>query len=69
MVRPKAAALIPAAGSGQRMGGPIPKPYQLLGGREILARTLDVFEACQAIDEVWLVVSADQTEYCREKIV
>ncbi len=66
---PRVAALIPAAGSGQRMGGPMPKPYRILGDREILARTLDVFETCDAIDEVWLVVSADQTDYCRRKIV
>ena len=65
----RVAALIPAAGSGQRMGGPVPKPYQLLGGREIVARTLDVFESCEAIDDVWLVVSADQADDCQRKIV
>jgi 2-C-methyl-D-erythritol 4-phosphate cytidylyltransferase len=65
----RVAALIPAAGSGQRMGGPVPKPYQLLGGREIVARTLDVFESCKAIDDIWLVVSADQVDYCQRQIV
>jgi 2-C-methyl-D-erythritol 4-phosphate cytidylyltransferase len=65
----RVAALIPAAGSGQRLGGTVPKPYQVLHGREILARTLDVFEACPAIDEVWLVVAADQRDYCRQRIV
>ncbi len=62
-------ALIPAAGSGQRMGGAIPKPYLALGGREILARTLDVFEACAAVDEVWVIVSADQQMHCQKQIV
>jgi 2-C-methyl-D-erythritol 4-phosphate cytidylyltransferase len=65
----RVAALIPAAGSGQRMGGTVPKPYQVLQGREILARTLDVFEACAAIDEVWLVVAADLHDFCRQRIV
>ena len=65
----RVAALIPAAGSGQRMGGGIPKPYQVLQGREILARTLDVFEACAIIHEVWLVVAADLHEFCRQRIV
>lgn len=65
----RVAALIPAAGSGQRMGSAVPKPYLALGGREILARTLDVFEACAAVDEVWVIVSADQQAHCREHIV
>ena len=65
----RVAALIPAAGSGQRMGGPLPKPYQMLGGREILAHTLDVFEGCGAIDEVWLIVAAERCDYCRTGLV
>ncbi len=65
----RVAALIPAAGSGQRMGGAVPKPYLLLGGREILARTLAVFEACAAVHEVWVIVSADQQTHCRKYIV
>jgi 2-C-methyl-D-erythritol 4-phosphate cytidylyltransferase len=65
----RVAALIPAAGSGQRMGGDVPKPYLLLGGREILAHTLDVFETCPAVHEVWVMVSADQQVYCRREIV
>lgn len=65
----RVAALIPAAGSGQRMGGGVPKPYLLLGGREILARTLEVFETCAAVHEVWVIASADQQVYCRQEIV
>jgi 2-C-methyl-D-erythritol 4-phosphate cytidylyltransferase len=65
----RVAALIPAAGSGQRMGGSVPKPYLLLGEREILARTLEVFETCAAVHEVWVVVSADQQAHCRQCIV
>ncbi len=63
------AALIPAAGSGLRMGGAVSKPYQLLDGREILARTLDIFEAASAVDEIWLVVAADYADHCRHAIV
>ncbi len=65
----RVAALIPAAGSGQRMGSAVPKPYLSLGGREILAHTLDVFEACAAVDDVWVIVSADQQAHCRQQIV
>ncbi len=65
----RVAALIAAAGSGQRMGGPIPKPYLSLGGREILARTLEVFETCAAVHQVWVIASADQQAHCRQGIV
>ena len=65
----RVAALIPAAGSGQRMGGGVPKPYLPLGGREILARTLEVFETCAAVHEVWVIASADQRARCQRDIV
>ena len=65
----RVAALIAAAGSGQRMGSVVPKPYLLLGGREILARTLDVFETCAAVHEVWIIASANQQAHCRQGIV
>jgi 2-C-methyl-D-erythritol 4-phosphate cytidylyltransferase/2-C-methyl-D-erythritol 2,4-cyclodiphosphate synthase len=35
------AVVIVAAGQGLRLGGPVPKQYQALGGRAILARTLE----------------------------
>jgi len=63
------AALIPAAGEGRRMGGAMPKQFLQLGGREVLARTLEVFEACMAIDEIWVVVAAEHGVLCQETIV
>lgn len=65
----RVAALIPAAGSGQRLGGAVAKPYVSLGGREILARTLEIFERCTAVDEVWVVVAAGQRDYCQRALV
>jgi len=65
----RVAALIPAAGEGRRMGREMPKQFLQLGGRAILARTLEVFEACVAIDEIWVVVAAEQRAWCRETIV
>lgn len=65
----RVAALIPAAGLGKRMGSVVPKPYLLLGGREILARTLEVFETCAAVHEVWVMVSVEQQAQCRQGIV
>ena len=65
----RVAAIIPAAGEGRRMGGTVPKQFLQIGGREILARTLVVFEACIAIDEVWVVVAAEQCASCQSTIV
>ena len=65
----RVAALIPAAGEGRRMGGAMPKQFLQLGGREILARTLEVFEACRAIDEIWVVVAAEHCAWCQETLV
>jgi len=40
----KAAAIIPAAGSGERMGSSIKKPYIILQGMPLLAHTLRVLQ-------------------------
>lgn len=65
----RVAALIPAAGAGRRMGGTTPKQFLQIGGREILARTLEVFEACVAVDEIWVVAAAEQCLWCQDAIV
>lgn len=65
----RVAALIPAAGSGQRMGGVLPKPFLPLRGREILAYTLDVFERCSSVDEVWVVVPEAHRVRCQQTVV
>ena len=65
----RVAAIIPAAGEGRRMGGTVPKQFLQIGGREIVARTLAVFEACVAIDDVWVVVAAEQCTTCQNTIV
>jgi len=63
------AALIPAAGEGRRMGEAMPKQFLPIGGREILARTIEVFDECQAIDEIWVVVATEYCALCQERIV
>jgi 2-C-methyl-D-erythritol 4-phosphate cytidylyltransferase len=53
----KVSAIIVAAGDSQRMGG-IDKLFAPLGGKPVLARVLDVFEACKKVDQVVLVMGA-----------
>lgn len=52
----KVGAVIVAAGSSRRMGG-VEKVFALLGGKPVLARVVDVFQRCNPIDQIIIVVS------------
>ncbi|MFC2021929.1 2-C-methyl-D-erythritol 4-phosphate cytidylyltransferase [Chloroflexota bacterium] len=52
----KVGAVIIAAGMSQRMGG-VDKVLALLGGKPVLARVLDVFQGCNAIHQIVVVLS------------
>jgi len=65
----KATVIIPAAGSGRRMGGSISKQYLELAGKPILAHTLTLFENHPLIEHIYLVVPADDIAYCQDQIV
>ncbi|MCU0412661.1 MAG: 2-C-methyl-D-erythritol 4-phosphate cytidylyltransferase [Bacteroidetes bacterium] len=54
--RPRVVAIVPAAGSGSRMGGAVRKQFLLLKGKPILVHTLQQFEHCSDVDEVNLAV-------------
>jgi len=54
----KVAAIIPAAGSGIRMGLSAPKQFFELGGVPILIHTLRVFQQAEAIGHILVVVPA-----------
>ena len=59
----RAWAVVPAAGSGRRMGGPTAKQYLPLRGRPLLAHALAPLVACPRIDAVVLVVAPDDTRW------
>jgi 2-C-methyl-D-erythritol 4-phosphate cytidylyltransferase len=63
------AALIPAAGSGRRMGCEVEKQFLELGGKPLLAHTLARFEATAAIARIVVIVPPGREEYCRQEIV
>ena len=52
-------ALVPAAGSGSRLGAAVPKQYLALCGRSLIAHSLDALAAVDEIDRVVLVLSED----------
>jgi 2-C-methyl-D-erythritol 4-phosphate cytidylyltransferase len=63
------AAVIPAAGSGLRMGGNLSKQFMDLGGKPILAVTLETFQSCPAVKKIFLVVPSKDVAFCRSEIV
>jgi 2-C-methyl-D-erythritol 4-phosphate cytidylyltransferase len=54
--RPKVFVIVPAAGSGTRIGGEIKKQFLPLKGKPIIVHTLQQFEHCPDVDEVALAV-------------
>lgn len=55
----KIGAIIVAAGRGLRAGGETPKQYRVIGGRAVLARTLDAVLSHPAIGPVIVVIGAE----------
>ncbi|MBI5695416.1 MAG: 2-C-methyl-D-erythritol 4-phosphate cytidylyltransferase [Nitrospirae bacterium] len=65
----KVTVLIPAAGSGTRMGKGTKKQFLLLDGLPILAHTLRRFEDVPEVTEIIPVVPEDEMEHCLKKCV
>jgi 2-C-methyl-D-erythritol 4-phosphate cytidylyltransferase len=51
--------IIPAAGSGSRFGGEIPKPFIRIGGKTILEYTLERFNKPELVAEIIVPVATD----------
>lgn len=58
----KVCAIIPAAGQGTRMGGPVAKQYLCLNGKPILHHTLAAFAKCGWVGSVILVMPEKDVE-------
>lgn len=69
MQKVKCTAIVLAAGQGKRMGTKIQKQYLELDGKPVLYYSLRAFEDSKLIDEIVLVVGANQKEYCEKEIV
>jgi 2-C-methyl-D-erythritol 4-phosphate cytidylyltransferase len=62
-------ALIMAAGSGTRMKAKINKQFLLMDKKPVLYYTIKAFEDNQLIDDIVLVISKTDINYCEENIV
>ena len=61
-------ALIVAAGSGNRLGGGVPKQFRAIGGKAVLAHAVDALASHPAIDAVRVVVGEGQETMAREAL-
>lgn len=59
-------ALIVAAGTGERLGGGLPKQFRKLGGKSLLRHCVEAFIGHPAIEQVRVVVAADQEPLARQ---
>lgn len=62
------AALIPAAGYGKRMGSDINKQFMELLNKPVLIHTLEIFAACDDVDEIIVITRSDEIELCQNLI-
>jgi 2-C-methyl-D-erythritol 4-phosphate cytidylyltransferase len=62
-------AIIVAAGQGRRMQGDLRKQYLSLAGLPILTRTLMVFDRCEPVGGIIVVVPQDDIDFCRANIL
>jgi 2-C-methyl-D-erythritol 4-phosphate cytidylyltransferase len=62
-------AIVPAAGSGNRMGRDVSKQYLSLGGTPLLVHTLKVFEKSPLVDAILVVVPPQDIEFVRNTVL
>ena len=65
-MKPICTAVIVAAGKGKRMGTEISKQFLPLGGKEILAHTVEKFEKAEKIRDIILVTGEDSLQDVQE---
>ncbi len=65
----KTVAIIPAGGSGKRLGADIAKQYLFLNSLPVLVHTLNVFQKSDVIDDIVLVVPKDDLASVRKQII
>ncbi|MCS7281482.1 MAG: 2-C-methyl-D-erythritol 4-phosphate cytidylyltransferase [Desulfobacterota bacterium] len=62
-------AIILAGGTGKRMGAPTNKQFLLLDGKPIIVNTLEIFEECRAIHDIYLVVNQKDLPIFQEEVL
>lgn len=65
MLKPELSIIIPAAGSGVRLGSDVPKPFIEIDGISVLERTIRCFLDPQMVNNIIIPVSESWVEYTR----
>ena len=65
----KTDAVIVSAGKSHRFMEGRKKQFHFLGGRPILAHTLDKFETCPLVRSILLVVGQEDMDYCLKEVI
>jgi 2-C-methyl-D-erythritol 4-phosphate cytidylyltransferase len=65
----KNTAIIVAGGKGERMKVAVKKQYLVLKGIPVLARTIEIFSQCNAIDAIIVVVPPPDIAFCQNEIL
>ena len=65
----KTVAIIPAGGSGKRMGKNLAKQYFPLQGVPLLVHTLMMFQESLVVDDIFLVVPGEDLQYVQQMII
>ncbi len=62
-------AVVLSAGRGSRMHSDVPKQYMELRGMPVIAWSLKAFQEFDPVDEIILVTSREDIDYCRREII
>ena len=62
-------AIVLSAGRGSRMHSDVPKQYMELCGMPVIAWSLKAFQEFDPVDEIILVTSREDIDYCRREII
>jgi len=65
----KVSVVVVAAGSGTRMNMNMNKIYLDICGKPVLARTLQIFEDNDSIEEIILVLNSNDIVYCKQNVI
>ena len=63
MEQPRVGVIIVAGGSGKRMGGALPKQFSIIGGKPILAHTINAFRKALPASRIVVVLPAEYIEF------
>lgn len=67
-MRHRTAAIVPAAGSGRRLGLPAKKPFVLLGGEPLVLHALRALDASPAVDAIYIAADRESVGRVRSLV-